>query len=222
MVGAGSAEGSMDASNMLKPSLARGDLHCIGATTLDEYRKYIEKDGALDRRFQKINVDSPSMRESIDILHGLKEKYQEHHKVEYTDKAIEACVHLSERDISERFLPDKAIDVMDKAGARDHLYNLEVPKSILNIENSLQHVREEKESKVSDQLFEDAAVLRDKERKLLQKLGKAQKDWQENEGKVSVIINSENIADVVSLMTGIPLTKVAESESQSLLHLNNE
>jgi ATP-dependent Clp protease ATP-binding subunit ClpC len=142
--------------------------------------------------------------------------------VEYTDKAIEACVHLSERYISDKFLPDKAIDVMDEAGARAHLYNLEVPKRILNIEIALQHVREEKEIKVSDQLFEDAAVLRDKERKLLQKLGKAQKDWQEKEGKVSVIINSENIADVVSLMTGIPLSKVAESESQMLLHLNNE
>ncbi len=222
LVGAGGASGSLDASNMFKPSLARGDIHCIGATTMDEYRKYIEKDGALDRRFQKITVNPPSTEESMDILHGLKEQYQEHHKVEYTDKAIEACVHLSERYISERFLPDKAIDVMDEAGARAHLYNLEVPKSILNIENDLQHVREEKEIKVSDQLFEDAAVLRDKERKLLKKLGKAQKDWQEKEGKVSVKINSENIADVVSLMTGIPLSKVAESESQRLLHLNNE
>ncbi|MCH2651039.1 MAG: ATP-dependent Clp protease ATP-binding subunit, partial [Candidatus Marinimicrobia bacterium] len=222
LVGAGGASGSLDASNMFKPSLARGDIHCIGATTMDEYRKYIEKDGALDRRFQKITVNPPSTEESMDILHGLKEQYQEHHKVEYTDKAIEACVHLSERYISEKFLPDKAIDVMDEAGARAHLYNLEVPKSILNIENDLQHVREEKEIKVSDQLFEDAAVLRDKERKLLKKLGKAQKDWQEKEGKVSVKINSENIADVVSLMTGIPLSKVAESESQRLLHLNNE
>ena len=222
LVGAGGASGSLDASNMFKPSLARGDIHCIGATTMDEYRKYIEKDGALDRRFQKITVNPPSTEESMDILHGLKEQYQEHHKVEYTDKAIEACVHLSERYISERFLPDKAIDVMDEAVARAHLYNLEVPKSILNIENDLQHVREEKEIKVSDQLFEDAAVLRDKERKLLKKLGKAQKDWQEKEGKVSVKINSENIADVVSLMTGIPLSKVAESESQRLLQLNNE
>ncbi|MED5316220.1 MAG: ATP-dependent Clp protease ATP-binding subunit [Candidatus Neomarinimicrobiota bacterium] len=222
LVGAGGASGSLDASNMFKPSLARGDIHCIGATTMDEYRKYIEKDGALDRRFQKITVNPPSIEESMDILHGLKEQYQEHHKVEYTDKAIEACVHLSERYISEKFLPDKAIDVMDEAGARAHLYNLEVPKSILNIENALQLVREEKEAKVSDQLFEDAAVLRDKERKLLKKLGKAQKDWQKKEGKVSVKINSENIADVVSLMTGIPLSKVAESESQRLLHLNNE
>ena len=207
---------------MFKPSLSRGDIHCIGATTMDEYRKYIEKDGALDRRFQKITVNPPTTEESMDILHGLKEQYQEHHKVEYTDKAIEACVHLSERYISEKFLPDKAIDVMDEAGARAHLYNLEVPKSILNIENALQYVREEKEIKVSEQLFEDAAVLRDKERKLLEKLGKAQKDWQEKEGKVSVIINTENIADVVSLMTGIPLSKVAESETQRLLHLNNE
>ena len=222
IVGAGGASGSLDASNMFKPSLARGDIHCIGATTLDEYRKYIEKDGALDRRFQKINVDSPSIRESIDILHGLKEKYQEHHKVHYTDNAINACVNLSERYISDKFLPDKAIDIMDEAGARAHMYNLEVPTNILNIENQVQKVREEKEIKVSEQLFEEAAILRDKERQLLIKLANAQKKWQETEGKLSVNINSETIADVVSLMTGIPLSKVAESESQRLLHLNKE
>ena len=222
IVGAGGASGSLDASNMFKPSLARGDIHCIGATTLDEYRKYIEKDGALDRRFQKINVDSPSIRESIDILHGLKEKYQEHHKVHYTDNAINACVNLSERYISDKFLPDKAIDIMDEAGARAHMYNLEVPKNILNIENQVQKVREEKEIKVSEQLFEEAAILRDKERQLLIKLANAQKKWQETEGKLSVNIDSETIADVVSLMTGIPLSKVAESESQRLLHLNKE
>ncbi len=222
IVGAGGASGSLDASNMFKPSLARGDIHCIGATTLDEYRKYIEKDGALDRRFQKINVDSPSIRESIDILHGLKEKYQEHHKVHYTDNAINACVNLSERYISDKFLPDKAIDIMDEAGARAHMYNLEVPTNILNIENQVQKVREEKEIKVSEQLFEEAAILRDKERQLLIKLANAQKKWQETEGKLSVNIDSETIADVVSLMTGIPLSKVAESESQRLLHLNKE
>jgi len=222
IVGAGGASGSLDASNMFKPSLARGDIHCIGATTLDEYRKYIEKDGALDRRFQKINVDSPSIRESIDILHGLKEKYQEHHKVHYTDNAINACVNLSERYISDKFLPDKAIDIMDEAGARAHMYNLEVPTNILNIENQVQKVREEKEIKVSEQLFEEAAILRDKERQLFIKLANAQKKWQETEGKLSVNIDSETIADVVSLMTGIPLSKVAESESQRLLHLNKE
>ena len=222
LVGAGGASGSLDASNMFKPSLARGDIHCIGATTLNEYRKYIEKDGALDRRFQKITINPPTLEESMDILHGLKEKYAEHHKVSYTDNAIEACVHLSDRYISDKFLPDKAIDIMDEAGARAHMYNLQVPKSILEIENGLQKVRDQKEAKVSDQLFEEAAILRDKERRLLLRLEKAQKLWQDEEGKSSVQINSEHIADVVSLMTGIPLSKVAESESQRLLHLNHE
>ena len=222
IVGAGGASGSLDASNMFKPSLARGDIHCIGATTLDEYRKYIEKDGALDRRFQKITVDPPSIQESMDILHGLKEKYEEHHKVKYTDNAINECVNLSERYISDKFLPDKAIDIMDEAGAKAHMYNLEVPKSILNIENKVQRIREEKELKVSEQLFEDAATLRDKERQLLKKLSKEQIKWQEKAGKISIDIDSENIADVVSLMTGIPLSKVAESEGQRLLNLNKE
>ena len=222
IVGAGGASGSLDASNMFKPSLARGDIHCIGATTLDEYRKYIEKDGALDRRFQKITVDPPSIQESMDILHGLKEKYEEHHKVKYTDNAINECVNLSERYISDKFLPDKAIDIMDEAGAKAHMYNLEVPKSIINIEDKLQKIREEKELKVSEQLFEDAATLRDKERQLLKKLSKEQIKWQEKAGKISIDIDSETIADVVSLMTGIPLSKVAESEGQRLLNLNKE
>ena len=222
LVGAGGASGSLDASNMFKPSLARGDIHCIGATTMDEYRKFIEKDGALDRRFQKIIVNPPSIEESIDILNGLKEKYEEHHNVKYTNNAIIECVDLSERYISDKFLPDKAIDIMDEAGARAHMYNLEVPKSILKIELDVQSIREQKENKVSAQLFEDAAELRDKERKLLIKLSKAQKKWQEKEGKNQVMIDSETIADVVSLMTGIPLSKVAESESQRLLYLNKE
>jgi len=222
LVGAGGASGSLDASNMFKPSLARGDIHCIGATTMDEYRKFIEKDGALDRRFQKITVNPPSIEESIEILNGLKEKYEEHHKVSYTNNAIKECVDLSERYIAEKFLPDKAIDIMDEAGARAHMYNLEVPKNILKIEIDVQNVREQKENKVSAQLFEDAAELRDKERKLLLKLSKAQKQWQDKEGKNQVMIDSETIADVVSLMTGIPLSKVAESESQRLLYLNKE
>ena len=222
IVGAGGASGSLDASNMFKPSLARGDIHCIGATTMDEYRKFIEKDGALDRRFQKITVNPPSIQESMDILNGLKEKYEDHHKVKYSDNAIKECVNLSERYISDKFLPDKAIDIMDEAGARAHMYNLEVPKSILKIEFDVQNVREEKEKKVSAQLFEDAAELRDKERKLLTKLSKAQKNWQDKEGNNLVEIDSETIADVVSLMTGIPLSKVAESESHRLLHLNKE
>ena len=222
LVGAGGASGSLDASNMFKPSLARGDIHCIGATTMDEYRKYIEKDGALDRRFQKITINPPSLSESIDILNGLNEKYEEHHKVIYTDNAIETCVHLSDRYISDKFLPDKAIDVMDEAGARAHMYNLEVPQDILNVEDELQKTIEEKELKVSDQLFEQAAILRDKEKKLLEKLSTAQQIWQKSEGNISVELNEDHIADVVSLMTGIPVSKVAESESKKLLLLANE
>ena len=222
IVGAGGASGSLDASNMFKPSLARGDIHCIGATTMDEYRKFIEKDGALDRRFQKITINPPSLKESIDILNGLKEKYEQHHKVTYTNDAINECVDLSERYISDKFLPDKAIDIMDEAGARAHMYNLEVPNSILKVEIDIQNIREQKENKVLAQLFEDAAKLRDKERKLITKLSKAQKKWQEGQEKNKVLIDSDTIADVVSLMTGVPLSKVAESESQRLLHLNKE
>ena len=222
IVGAGGASGSLDASNMFKPSLARGDIHCIGATTMDEYRKFIEKDGALDRRFQKITINPPSIKESIDILNGLKEKYEQHHQVTYTNDAINECVDLSERYISDKFLPDKAIDIMDEAGARAHMYNLEVPNSILKIEIDIQNIREQKENKVAVQLFEDAAKLRDKERKLITKLSKAQKKWQEGQEKNKVLIDSDTIADVVSLMTGVPLSKVAESESQRLLHLNKE
>jgi ATP-dependent Clp protease ATP-binding subunit ClpC len=222
IVGAGGASGSLDASNMFKPSLARGDIHCIGATTMDEYRKYIEKDGALDRRFQKINVNPPNTKESIDILNGLKEKYEDHHKVKYTEEAIIECVELSERYMSDKFLPDKAIDIMDEAGARAHIHNLEVPKHILKIELDIENTRDKKENKVSAQLFEDAAKLRDKERNLIKKLSKAQKLWQNDENKSRVSIDSEMIADVVSIMTGIPLSKVAESETQRLLYLNRE
>ncbi len=222
LVGAGGASGSLDASNMFKPSLARGDVHCIGATTLDEYRKYIEKDGALDRRFQKITINPPSIKESLDILYGLKEKYEDHHRVSYSDQAIDACVHLSDRYISDKFLPDKAIDILDEAGARAHMYNMKVPGEVLEIEDELQKVRDGKEEKVSEQLFEEAAVLRDQERKLLQKLAYAQKNWQKEEEKTPEEITEEHIADVVSLMTGIPLSKVAESESQRLLHLSTE
>ena len=222
LVGAGGSSGSLDASNMFKPSLARGDIHCIGATTIDEYRKNIEKDGALDRRLQKIIVNPPTIEESIDILNGLKEKYQDHHKVEYSNNAINSCVHLSERYIADKYLPDKAIDIMDEAGARARMYNSEVPKNILEIEFNLQDIRDEKEMKVAGQLFEEAAILRDKERKLLKQLDKAQKDWQEKDVRVLEKINSETIADVVSLMTGIPISKIAESESYRLLNLDKE
>ena len=219
LVGAGSASGSLDAANMFKPALARGDLHCIGATTLNEYRKHIEKDGALDRRFQKILINAPSINESIEILLGLKEKYEEHHKVKYTNNAIEACVNLSDRYITDRFLPDKAIDVLDEAGARAHIFDDKVPNNIVNIEKKVDALRSKKEMKVAKQLFEEAAIIRDKERKLMDKLSKAQQSWNEKSKLKELVISSENIADVVSLITGIPVNSVAESESQKLLNL---
>ncbi|MEE3152405.1 MAG: ATP-dependent Clp protease ATP-binding subunit, partial [Candidatus Neomarinimicrobiota bacterium] len=219
LVGAGGASGSLDASNMFKPSLARGDIHCIGATTLNEYRKYVEKDGALDRRFQKIIINAPSINESIEILIGLKEKYEEHHSVKYSNNAIEACVHLSERYISDRFLPDKAIDILDETGARAHMFNDKVPKNIISIEKKIDSLRSKKEFKVIKQLYEEAAVLRDEERKLLENLSNAQKSWNEKSKVKELNISAEHVADVVSLITGIPVNKVAESESQKLLNL---
>ena len=219
LVGAGGASGSLDASNMFKPSLARGDIHCIGATTLNEYRKYVEKDGALDRRFQKIIINAPSINESIEILMGLKEKYEEHHSVKYSNNAIEACVHLSERYISDRFLPDKAIDILDETGARAHMFNDKVPKNIIAIEKKIDSLRSKKEIKVTKQLYEEAAVLRDEERKLLENLSNAQKSWNEKSKVKELNISAEHVADVVSLITGIPVNKVAESESQKLLNL---
>ena len=219
LVGAGGASGSLDASNMFKPSLARGDIHCIGATTLNEYRQHIEKDGALDRRFQKIIIKAPSINESIEILMGLKEKYEEHHNVKYSNNAIDACVHLSERYVSDRFLPDKAIDILDEAGARAHMFNDKVPKNIIDIEKKIDSLRSKKEIKVTKQLYEEAAVIRDEERKLLDKLSDAQQSWNEKSKVKELNISSEHIADVVSLITGIPVNKVAESESQKLLNL---
>ena len=221
LVGAGSAAGSLDASNMFKPSLARGEIHCIGATTMDEYRKNIEKDGALDRRFQKVIIHPPSKKESINILHGLKEKYQNHHKVKYTDSAISACVKLSERYITDKFLPDKAIDVLDEAGAKAHLFNFDVPKKILKIENDLKKLRNEKETKVSKQLFEDAAIIRDKEKKLRHRLNEEQYSWQKKDEKMFLEIDGDKIEDIVSLMTGIPVSKVEKSERKKILNLDN-
>ena len=219
LVGAGGASGSLDASNMFKPSLARGDLHCIGATTLNEYRQHIEKDGALDRRFQKILINAPSINESIEILMGLKEKYEDHHNVKYSNNAIEACVHLSDRYITDRFLPDKAIDILDEAGARAHMFNDKVPRNIIKIENKIEILRSKKEVKVTKQQFEEAAIIRDQERKLIEKLSDAQKSWNEKSKIKNVDISSEHVADVVSLITGIPVNKVAETESQRLLNL---
>ena len=219
LVGAGGASGSLDASNMFKPALARGDIHCIGATTMDEYRKTIEKDGALERRFQRIIVNPPSVEESIEILRGLQPNYEKHHNVEYDSDSIEDCVYLAERYISDRFLPDKAIDVMDEAGSRSHMENVQVPKEIVEIEHEIDEIRIKKETMVAEQKFEDAALLRDSEHKLIKRLGDLHKDWVAKEKMNPVHISRQNIADVVALMTGIPLNKMAESESQKLLNM---
>ena len=221
LVGAGGASGSLDASNMFKPALARGDIHCIGATTLDEYRKHFEKDGALERRFQKIIVNPPSQDETVRILMGLKEAYENHHNVRYDDSAIEACVYLSDRYITDKFLPDKAIDIMDEAGSRAHLHNVSVPQKIIDLEKEIDKVRTRKEEVVAAQNFEDAAKHRDKEQKLLIKLSKFQQEWQEHEHSKPELISEETIADVVALVSGIPVNKVAESETNKLLKMKD-
>ncbi len=220
IVGAGSSSGSLDASNMIKPSLARAEIHCIGATTLDEYRSNIESDGALERRFQKIQVSEPSKNESLKILNGLKKKYEEYHRVEYTPEALKACVYLSERYISERYLPDKAIDIMDEAGARAHLTNFKIPSIITRIEKQISSLKKDKEKKVLKQLFEEAAIIRDKEKKVNIRLEKENKRWELKELKNIVKIDFDNIADIVSLMTGIPVSKINKTESIQLLNLS--
>ena len=222
IVGAGAASGSMDASNMFKPALARGDLQCIGATTLDEYRKYVEKDGALERRFQKVMVEPPSRQETLQILHGLKDRYEAHHNVQYSDEALEAAVSYSSRYIQDKFHPDKAIDVMDEAGARVHLANVDIPESIIKLENELDNLRIRKEDVVRNQEFEVAASLRDDERKLTQKLAEANEDWNTAMKIDPPSVTIQDIAAVVSLMTGIPMQDVAESEADRLLKLESE
>ncbi|MAD52349.1 MAG: Clp protease ClpC [Candidatus Marinimicrobia bacterium] len=221
LVGAGGASGSLDASNMFKPALARGDIHCIGATTLDEFRKHIEKDGALERRFQKIMVNPPSQDETIEILNGLKEAYEGHHNVRYDKSAIDACVYLSDRYITDKYLPDKAIDIMDEAGSRAHLHNVSVPQEILEMEKEIDEVRTRKEDVVAAQKFEKAAKYRDTEQKLITKLSKAQQEWQEHEHSKPELISEDNIADVVALVSGIPVNKVAESETNKLLKMED-
>ncbi len=219
IVGAGGATGSLDASNMFKPALARGEIQCIGATTLDEYRQYIEKDGALERRFQKVMVEPTSIDETIEILHNIKEKYEEHHNVDYTDNAIEACVKLTSRYITDRFLPDKAIDALDEAGSRVHITNMEVPKQILELEKQLDEVRELKNSVVKKQKYEEAAKLRDDEKKLEKELAVAQEKWEEESKLHREVVSEDNVADVVSMMSGIPVTKIAQTESNKLAKL---
>jgi len=217
IVGAGGASGSLDASNMFKPALARGEIQCIGATTLDEYRQYIEKDGALARRFQMVMVDSTSVDETIQILENIKEKYEEHHHVTYTKEALESCVKLSDRYISDRFLPDKAIDVMDEAGARVHINNIHVPDDIVKFEEAIEDVKKEKNRVVKSQKYEEAAQLRDKEKKLIEQLDLAKARWEEKTRTEKYVVTEDNVADVVGMMTGIPANRIAQKESNKLL-----
>ena len=219
IVGAGGATGSLDASNMFKPALARGEIQCIGATTLDEYRQYIEKDGALERRFQKVIVEPTTVEETIEILNNIKGKYEEHHNVEYTDEAIEACVKLTNRYMTERFLPDKAIDALDEAGSRVHITNIEVPKQIIELEKKLEEVKETKNSVVKKQKYEEAARLRDDEKRLEKELAIAQEKWEEDTKLHKEIVSEDNVADVVSMMTGVPVNRIAQTEGNKLAEL---
>ncbi len=222
IVGAGGATGSLDASNIFKPALARGELQCIGATTLDEYRQHIEKDGALDRRFQKVMVDPPSADEAIHILHNIKSKYEDFHNVIYADDAIRACVRLSDRYITDRFLPDKAIDVLDEVGARVHLKNIHVPKHIEELEKQIEELKELKNQAVKNQQYERAADLRDRESKLVRQLEFAKVQWEEESKTKRYPVSEEDIAEVVSMMTGIPLMRVAQSESRKLVNMEKD
>ena len=219
IVGAGGATGSLDASNMFKPALARGEIQCIGATTLDEYRQYIEKDGALERRFQKVIVEPTSVDETITILNNIKDKYEDHHSVIYSPEAIEACVKLTDRYMSDRFLPDKAIDALDEAGSRVHITNIDVPKQILDLERQLEEVRENKNVVVKRQKYEEAAKLRDDEKKIEKDLAIAQEKWEEDSKNNRIIVTEDNVADVVSMMTGIPVNRIAQTESNKLAQL---
>ncbi len=220
IVGAGGAAGSLDASNMFKPALARGEIQCIGATTLDEYRNSIEKDGALERRFQKVIVEPTSEEETITILHNIKDKYEEHHNVTYTDEAIVACVKLTNRYMTDRFLPDKAIDALDEAGSRIHINNIAVPKQILEIEKQLEDVREQKNEVVKKQRYEQAAKLRDDEKKLEKALEDAQAAWEEASKLHRDTVTEDNVAEVVSMMSGIPVSRIATKELKKLKDLN--
>jgi ATP-dependent Clp protease ATP-binding subunit ClpC len=222
IVGAGGATGSLDASNIFKPALARGELQCIGASTLDEYRQHIEKDGALDRRFQKVMVDPPSAEEAINILENIKPKYEDFHNVQYSDEAIKACVRLSDRYISDRFLPDKAIDVLDEVGARTHLKNIHVPKHIEDLEKNIEELKEQKNQAVKNQQYEKAADLRDKESKLVRQLEFAKVQWEEEAKTKKYPVDEEAIAEVVSMMTGIPVKRVAQSEGKRLVDMEND
>ncbi|MEY8351072.1 ATP-dependent protease ATP-binding subunit ClpC [Bacillus cereus] len=221
LIGAGGAEGAIDASNILKPSLARGELQCIGATTLDEYRKYIEKDAALERRFQPIHVDEPSLEESIQILKGLRDRYEAHHRVSITDDAIDAAVKLSDRYITDRFLPDKAIDLIDEAASKVRLRSYTTPPNLKELEVKLEEIRKEKDAAVQSQEFEKAASLRDMEQRLREKLEDTKRQWKEQQGKENSEVTVEDIANVVSTWTRIPVSKLAQTETNKLLNLES-
>jgi ATP-dependent Clp protease ATP-binding subunit ClpC len=222
IVGAGGASGSLDASNIFKPALARGELQCIGASTLDEYRMYIEKDGALDRRFQKVMVDPPTVEETIQILNNIKPRYEEYHNVSYSDDAIDACVKLSDRYMTDRLLPDKAIDVLDEVGARVHLKNINVPQNILDLEKQIEDIKQEKNKVVKSQRFEEAAALRDTEKKLGEDLERAKSVWEEEVKHKRYPIDEEAIAEVVSMMTGIPVKRMVQAETEKLRRMGDD
>ena len=220
IVGAGGATGSLDASNMFKPALARGEIQCIGATTLDEYRQLIEKDGALERRFLKVLVEQTTPEETLEILENIKDRYESHHNVNYTHEALKACVELTDRYMSDRFLPDKAIDALDEAGSRVHINNMSVPKEIIDLEKQLDEIRESKNTVVKKQKYEEAAKLRDDEKRVERLLIEAQERWQEDSKLNRVTVNENNIADVVSMMTNIPVNKIVNSEKSKLSKLS--
>lgn len=222
IIGAGGASGSLDASNMLKPALARGEMQAIGATTLDEYRQHIEKDGALERRFQKVLVEPTSTEETIQILNNIKERYEDHHSVTFTTEAIEACVKLTERYITDRHLPDKAIDALDEVGSRVHLTNINVPQEILDIEKKIEDLKEQKNEVIKSQQYEKAAELRDDERKLQEELETAKKKWEEESKNNRVQVTEEHVAEVVSMMSGVPVTRISESETGRLAVMSDE
>lgn len=222
IVGAGGATGSLDAANMLKPALARGEIQCIGATTLDEYRQHIEKDGALERRFQKIMVDPTSPEETAEILHNIKGRYEDHHNVTYTDEAIEACVKLTMRYISDRHLPDKAIDALDESGSRVHISNIVVPSQIIELEKQIETVRSEKVSAVKNQNFELAANFRDSEKKLIEALDKEKENWEKELVKNREQVSEDNVAEVVAMMTGVPVQRIAQAEGSRLMKMGDE
>jgi len=222
IVGAGGATGSLDAANMLKPSLSRGEIQTIGATTLDEYRQHIEKDGALERRFQKVMVDPTTPEETIEILKNIKERYEDHHNVNYTDEAIKACVHLTQRYLSDRYLPDKAIDALDEAGSRVHISNIVVPQRILDLEQQIEDIKQQKISAVKNQNFESAANYRDSEKKMLAKLEEEKNNWEKELEKNRETVTEEEVAEVVAMMTGVPVQRIAEAEGTRLMKMNEE